>query len=151
MKVNEESTDETGIEIQVPVKSLDCYMFDNAITKQLRYFNPLPNINSKYVKESIETNKPKVMFAGKNYQIINSYDENFVVMGNVAYPFSTSSINNPTYSDAISNVLDSNLKVVLFAEIGDVIPSASRESLDMREKTVNWIGESIKHITIKPS
>ena len=146
MKVNEESTDETGIEIQVPVKSLDCYMFDNAITKQLRYFNPLPNINSKYVKESIETNKPKVMFAGKNYQIINSYDENFVVMGNVAYPFSTSSINNPTYSDAISNVLDSNLKVVLFAEIGDVIPSASRESLDMREKTVNWIGESITNI-----
>jgi hypothetical protein len=147
MKVNEESTEETGIEIQVPVKSLDCYMFDNAITKHLRYFNPLPNINSKYVKESIETNKPVVMFDGSKYQIIKSYDDNYVVMGNVAYPFNTSSIDkNPAFSDAVKNVLDSHMKVVLFAEIGDVVPSASRESLDMREKTVNWIGESIINI-----
>lgn len=31
MMVDEQSTDETGVEIQVPVKSYDCYQFENAI------------------------------------------------------------------------------------------------------------------------
>jgi DNA topoisomerase VI subunit B len=38
MKVNEEPTDETGIEIQVPVKPLDCYQFENAIVEAVKIF-----------------------------------------------------------------------------------------------------------------
>lgn len=146
MKVNEEPTDETGIEIQVPVKPLDCYQFENAIVKQLRYFSPTPVLNNPVVQNSLVESKPKTVFDGTKYQIIHSYDDNYVVMGNVAYPFSTSSINSPAYTSAVNSVLDTHLKVVLFAEIGDVIPSASRESLDMREKTVNWIGNAILNI-----
>ena len=40
MMVNEEPTSETGLEIQVPVKTYECYLFENAITKELRFFNP---------------------------------------------------------------------------------------------------------------
>ena len=65
-------------------------------------------------------------------------------MGNVKYPFDSSKFeSNPSYKDAINDILENGHRIVLFANIGDVIPSASRESLDMREKTVSWIGESI--------
>ena len=144
MKVEEKPSDETGIEIQVPVKRFECYLFENAIVDQLQFFDPKPIINAKYVQENLNAKKFDVQVSGEGYNIIKSHQQNYVVMGNVKYPFDASKFeSNPLYKDAISSILEYNHRLVLFAEIGDVIPSASRESLDMREKTVNFIGESI--------
>lgn len=144
MKVEEKPSDETGIEIQVPVKRFECYLFENAIVDQLQFFDPKPIINAKYVQENLNAKKFDVQVSGEGYNIIKSNQNNYVVMGNVKYPFDASKFeSNPLYKDAISSILEYNHRLVLFAEIGDVIPSASRESLDMREKTVNFIGESI--------
>lgn len=143
MKVEEKPTTETGIEIQIPVARFDCYKFENAITKQLKFFNPKPDINLAYVQRSLEDSL-NVHIHGDGYDIINSYDTHFVVMGNVAYPFTTETFeNHPLYKDAINSLTEHSLKIVLYSKIGDVIPSASRESLDLCEKTINWIGEAL--------
>ena len=144
MKIEEKPSDETGIEIQVPVKRYDGYLFDNAIVDQLQYFDPKPIIDNKYIQANLDDKKFDVQISGKGYNIIKSHQTNFVVMGNVKYPFDSSKFeSNPLYKDAINDILEHGHRIVLFANIGDVIPSASRESLDMREKTVSWIGESI--------
>lgn len=144
MKVEEKPSNETGIEIQVPVKRFECYLFKEAIEDQLQFFDPKPIINNNHVQENLNTKKFDVQVSGEGYNIIKSNKNNYVVMGNVKYPFDASKFeSNPLYKDAISAILEYNHRLVLFAEIGDVIPSASRESLDMREKTVNFIGESI--------
>ena len=144
MKVEEKPSDETGIEIQVPVKRFECYLFENAIVDQLQFFDPKPIIDNKYVQANLNDKKFDVQISGKGYNIIKSHQSNFVVMGNVKYPFDSSKFeSNPLYKDAINDILENGHRIVLFANIGDVIPSASRESLDMREKTVSWIGESI--------
>lgn len=144
MKVEEKPSDQTGIEIQVPVKRFECYLFENAIVDQLQFFDPKPIINAKYVQENLNAKKFDVQVSGEGYNIIKSNQNNYVVMGNVKYPFDASKFeSNPLYKDAISAILEYNHRLILFAEIGDVIPSASRESLDMREKTVTFIGESI--------
>jgi hypothetical protein len=144
MKVEEQPSDETGIEIQVPVKRFECYQFENAIVDQLQFFDPKPIINAKWVQQNLDSKKFDIQISGEGYNIIKSNQQNYVVMGNVKYPFDASKFeSNPLYKDAISSILEYNHRLVLFAEIGDVIPSASRESLDMREKTVNFIGESI--------
>jgi hypothetical protein len=89
-----------------------------------------------------------VQVHGDDYDIIQSYDSNLVIMGNVAYPFSTETFkNHPQYNDAMNNLVEHSTKIVLYANIGDVIPSASRESLDLREKTVKWIGASLVRIS----
>jgi hypothetical protein len=148
MKIEEKETTETGIEIIIPVQSRDCYMFENAILKQLQFFNPKPTFNLSFIANSIDESAFKVQIAGEGFDIISSYDNNFVVMGNVAYPFDSETFSkHPHYKDAMNNIVDHSTKIVLHANIGDVIPSASRESLDLREKTVNWVGESLIRIS----
>ena len=149
MKVEEKPSNETGIEIQVPVKRFECYLFENAIVDQLQFFDPKPIINAKYIQENLNSKKFDVQISGEGYNIIKSHQQNYVVMGNVKYPFDETKFeSNPLYKDAISSILEHGHRIVLFANIGDVIPSASRESLDMREKTVNFIGESLLKVAI---
>ena len=144
MKVEEKPSSERGVEIQVPVNSYECYMFENAIVKQLQFFKPKPVVNLPHIQRDMEFSRFKVEISGNGYDIIKSYDSNFVVMGNVAYPFESETFNNhPQYQEAMRMVAEYSQKIVLYAEIGDVIPSASRESLDLREKTITWIGEAL--------
>jgi hypothetical protein len=148
MKVEEKPSDESGIEIQVPVKRFDCYLFENAIVDQLQFFDPKPIVDNKYIQANLDDKKFDVQISGKGYNIIKSHSHNYVVMGNVKYPFESSVFEkNPVYKDALNDIIEHSHKIVLFANIGDVIPSASRESLDMREKTVNWIGASILNVS----
>ena len=148
MKVEEKPSDESGIEIQVPVKRFDCYLFENAIVDQLQFFDPKPIVDNKYIQANLDGKKFDVQISGKGYNIIKSHSHNYVVMGNVKYPFESSVFEkNPVYKDALNDIIEHSHKIVLFANIGDVIPSASRESLDMREKTVNWIGASILNVS----
>ena len=148
MKIEEKETTESGIEIQIPVHDRDLYLFENAILKQLKFFNPKPKLNLPTIANSLNGSAFTVQIVGEGYDIIASYDNNFVIMGNVAYPFDTETFNkHPHYKDAMNNIVDQTTKIVLYANIGDVIPSASRESLDLREKTVNWIGESLIRVS----
>ena len=148
MMVNEEPTSETGLEIQVPVKTYECYQFENAITKELRFFDPKPVVNIPNLQSDLDNFTLKYHVEGEGYKIFkSSYEENMVVMGNVAYPFDERKLSqNVEYADAVSLLFDYSVKIVLFANIGDVIPSASRESLEMREKTVTWLGNKLNDV-----
>lgn len=149
MLVDEQPTDETGVEIQVPVKLYDCYQFENAILKELRFFDPKPIVNLPNLKSGLENFTLNSTIEGDGYKIFkSSYEQNMVVMGNVAYPFDERKIKQiPEYADAIDLLIfDYSIKIVLYANIGDVIPSASRESLEMREKTVSWIGNKLNEV-----
>ena len=144
-KVCEEPSDETGVEIQLAVDYSDVFRFENAIAKQLKFFNPKPNVDNTHIKSQWNQTLSTVV-SKPDYRIVNN-SEHLVIMGNVAYPFTHDSVKKPEIQKELEALLRySSTGVHLFANIGDVVPSASRESLDMREKTTKWIQDKIVQI-----
>jgi len=65
-----------------------------------------------------------------------------VVMGNIVYPISTESFDYGSLEYTVANS-----PIIIYADIGDVRMSASREGLSMTPATVEWLTKKFKAIT----
>ena len=148
-KIGEEDTDEeNGIEIVVPVNDSDCAEFETKSKDLFKWFKVTPTIKGC---TQFEYNK-SFLFKGKGWSWLQtdsdrySRGESILVMGNIGYPidpYSLGDIDDDTDEEGrIGQMLCDNL--VLHMDIGDVEISASREKLQYTDYTKKNIKDKLK-------
>jgi hypothetical protein len=139
--MNEEATTEpNGVEISFAVKPNDFNTFRYEAEKVYNYFKVQPKIVGKAVTFTKETFE----YTGKNWGLTKDDENNnhYAIMGNVAYPISLSS------AGAYHRVLDTfGLRV--YANIGDIEMTASRESLEYTDRTKAFIKACVEEAAKK--
>lgn len=141
-KISEEPTSETGLAIDVVVKTIDLQAFRDVAGSFLCEFDPKPIVlNDDRVMQAFQTKRDDSIILKSDYYEITSkwYPSSSVVrMGNVSYPFKLPDLQLSS-QDAKKLDCFQHLQVKLFAPIGSVVPSASRESLEMDDQTKPYI------------
>lgn len=136
-KIGEENTnEENGIEIVVPVRESDVQEFSDKAKDLFKFYKVRPIVKGVPKFDYGDSN---ALFSGDTwtwYDCTNDrYNRNnhaIVVMGNIGYPISQYDL-NLNYDDKISHLLTENL--VLNVPIGDLEISASREKLQFTDYT----------------
>jgi hypothetical protein len=133
-KLSEEATEESnGIEIIVPVKVKDVADFQRKAVATAQYFKVKPTFEGLTSEPVWDVDEAKI--EGDGWKFMGGSGEALCIMGEIAYP-----INQYAIDDLLKweeGLLDSNLH--LFLNIGDVQVTASREALQMSEKTIKAI------------
>lgn len=129
-----ECGDETGLTIEIPVRSRDITDFHTKAKSLFQFFVPQPKINTEL--------DPVPIVSHSSSGVVTEYD-NFsfdwkVVMGCIAYPIQLSQISIPYCFQ--------NTQGVIFVEVGALSFSASREALKYDENTKRSIEASFKNI-----
>ena len=145
----EDSNEERGIEIIVPVKSDDHDEFRNEAYNLFRYFKVKPIV--KGVAE-FKYDEQDILFSGDDWSWSDGKTDRYdrgkavAVMGNIGYPLDEHSINIPRDDDhvGLSTLLCENL--TLNVDIGDVEISASRENLQYTDYTRKQIIKKLKKV-----
>ena len=148
-KIAEEATSETGLAIDIVIKTIDLSQFRDVAGSFLAEFNPQPIVkNDDRVVNMLQREVEKSFIINTEEYAIHNWGSNqksCVRMGNVNYPFHIDDLG--LSGDEYKSVeCFRNLKVKLYAPIGSVVPSASRESLEMNAKTKQFIFDALKGI-----
>lgn len=139
-KISEEDTDEpNGVLVLVPVKTNDIYSFQKKVLSTVQYFKATPVIEGLGYDPDFQQREAKI--EGDGWKFFGS-GSSVCLMGEIAYPIDTYSINGLESWER--NLLDSGLQIA--ANIGDVQVTASREALQMSEKTVKAIRAKLVEI-----
>lgn len=146
--VNEEESDEqSGLLITIPVKTGDRYNFCKEAENIYKYFHVKPNISGSSSYDSTEV---KYIYEGSNWKIRDNSNISGIqiIMGNIAYPVIFSSLNG--LSESIKAIFrQNNINIDIFANIGDVSITPSREQLQYDELTNNFIKDQYNNIIIE--
>jgi len=140
----EPSSEPSGIEITVNVKTGDFGAFHDRAFEVLRYFTPKPIIhNDNHLQSRIDNHDSTPILSGENWIITKNQQGGYasrlrVIMGNVVYPIN---INNLGLGKLMEDYLYSfrYMEILLKAPIGAVKNSASREALEYNRKTNSWL------------
>lgn len=142
-------TDETGLSVHININSaVDFSNFRTNSVSFFKNFNPIPKfLGDTTIANQIESARlVNPILEGGNWKMYRReyYGEGdlSVLMGNVLYPASLDSLDYETRK----YIQNSRSHIVLTANIGDVKPSASRENLEMDNKTKDFIMKSISNI-----
>jgi hypothetical protein len=137
-KLNVEDTDEeNGIEIVVPIDEDDAEEFKNKAYDLFKWFKVRPIVKGV---EEFKYDDKEVLFSGDGWKWLNSQGERsyynrsgdaMAVMGNIGYPLDSYALN--LQNTKLSELLHDNL--VLEVPIGDLEISASREKLQYTDFT----------------
>lgn len=128
----DDTTEENGVEISIPVKQEDISSFEEKASTLFRHFKVKPLVNGEQAEEDI-----KYIFEGSNWKWSNDSEESVVVMGSIAYPIDVYSLSlneNDEGEDQIDSLIRSG-NLTLQVEIGDLDIAASREKLQYTERT----------------
>jgi len=138
------NTDEAdGIKVSIVISDNDIYRFQREAENVYRYFDVKPN----FISEKIDYALPVKVLEGDNWYF-DERGENVIIMGQIAYPIDHSQIIIPgdKTSEKNSNFLYNSDGLRIFANIGDVDITPSRESLSYSKQTkinINKILSSI--------
>jgi hypothetical protein len=138
----EPTTEEDGLEIQIPVNQVDIKEFQNRAIRFFRHWEVMP------IFEGVPMDiKPfEKHYEGTNWHLVKIEDqyntpEPVLLMGDIAYEINVSALKWGTTKiedvSAVKRIFQKGF--VLKAKIGDVDVSASRESLQYTEKTIKTI------------
>jgi hypothetical protein len=132
----EKTTESNGVEIQIPVKQGDSDKFIIAAKEVYRWFSVKPEIVGAAISFDAET---EPLIKGQDWKLTAtsldhySSEKSFVVMGGVAYPIRSSSVQNGFFDDLLRAGL------IIQTKIGEVDFTPSREDLDYNERTVAFL------------
>lgn len=135
LMAEEETSDDNGIEVLVPVNNRDINSFEQRARKALRFFKTKPEFNIPVKFEDGE-----VLFSGTNWKIIKvkNYSDFFkvyAVQGNVGYLLNQHSF-NIDLPESVTNVLNGGqFRIEVEFDIGELDVAASREGLSYDERT----------------
>jgi hypothetical protein len=137
-KLAEEPTDETGIEIQIPVQVGDVDYFRNKAQDLFKYFNPRPDINCTLPVRTYSVQ-------GTGWAIRTGTDEDrqrgpVAIMGTIGYPIKTERLDR--LPEKVKSLL--NTSIDMFFPIGAVSIAASREDLEYTDKTMKAIQTTLE-------
>lgn len=151
--VSTSDTDQpNGLEIAVPVAAGDAYKFLGVAQKALEWFPTTPTTHG-FALEPVDWETE--LDLGGMRKNGDKYGSGTVVMGNVAYALNMNILSkHTTFSRGVAS-LGKSARFVLFAEIGELTISASREELNYTEITIHRLinkleavhTEFVAHIT----
>lgn len=133
--------EENGTEVSIEVNSSDINTFVSEARELFRFWEPAPIVkgNPDYVPIANEWHLKndswgfrKAKYGGVSY----------VVMGGVPYQLNSRDI--PNLTNVHSSLIDKAL--VIFAKIGDVDVSASREQVSYTNKTIKFVKDKLAQI-----
>lgn len=145
------STNDSGLEVKINVNSNDISEFVNKASLIYLWFKTKPIIKGSNVYVPLEN---KYIFSGKNYGVksvadssyYGSYNNSYIVMGNVAYPITVDELKRAKFNDFELKIVGCGLHI--FVELGEVEPTPSRESLSYTEDTIKLIKKVIAEIAL---
>ena len=127
----QETTEDNGLKISIEVQT-DISEWHNKAKKVLQEFNPLPKCNLDI------TSDKNVLYQHNNFDIRQrnySQERMYIKQGNILYPLNI---------DKCSiKPLNFNGTLVLYANIGDIEFTASRESISYTKNTIDNISKII--------
>ena len=135
----EDTDEENGIEIIVPVKEEDESEFSTKAEDLFKWYNVRPIIKGR---NQFEYDDAETLFSGDGWRWLNkkrerhhyrSNNDAMVVMGNIGYPIDYYALNADKDQEGLREMLCENL--VLEMPIGDLEISASREKLQYTDFT----------------
>ena len=144
-KISEsETTEESGIEIVIPVNISDISSFEREIIKAVKYFKVKPNVVN--ISNLAFQSDQKQLISGSGWVIYEEqngqYDNRAVaIMGNIGYPINIQTLTNSNYG---ANALTTPI-CIEFA-IGELSISANREELEYNDTTKKTILNRVKKI-----
>lgn len=124
--LHEEPSEETGVQIQIPIKPKDIYEFTNKAANLYQYFEPRPSVN---VQLPQKPNSHKLA-CGEIYE--NETGTWVAIMGCIAYRIEADQL---TDIQGFDPVLFENIGGALYFKIGEVQINASREALKYNDGT----------------
>jgi len=143
----EDTEEENGIEIVVPVRDDDVEEFASKAKDLFKHFKVRPIV--KGVAEFDYEDK-NILFSGETWEWREASADRWnrnnwatVVMGNIGYPVHDGDL-NLNYDDKLSNLVTENL--ILKVPIGDVEISASREKLQFTDHTRKKLKEHLSKV-----
>lgn len=129
----ENTSDENGVTLKIPVKQSDCEDFNTAIWKAFRFFDVKPIVTgAKIVWEN------KANFEGTFWKSYTSLNQSFAVMGGVAYPIDTYKLKYEN-QDIVRKA-----GLVINFNIGELDITPSREALMYHDWVVEALNEKIE-------
>jgi len=131
----ENTQDENGVEIQIPVKQSDMGEFTEAIWKAFRFFDTKPTISGGSVDWT-----DKCDFEGSFWKSYTSLNQSYAVMGGVVYPIDTYKIASEHY-----DIIRKAGLVIKFA-IGELDVTPSREALMYHDWVVQALNDKITQV-----
>ena len=137
-----DSTEESGLEIEVPISDEYLNAIENEIKYQLKFFKVKPNI----INADIEWLNIEADIKGKDWIITKkNLDNSYVVQGQIAYPIDVYAIRDYiSKEDAYEIQYTFSSNIIFFAEIGDVNIAPSREALTYDKRTIEYLIERAK-------
>ena len=135
-KIYEEATDEcNGVEISFPVKESDVDKFVNAVNRELKFFEPYPNVNNEnctpFVKENISDEGDGWFIERYTYGRPSLY----FIIGNVQYR-----VDSEYYNKFWNGTM------FITCEVGSLSLAASRETLAYTNTTKKIITDKLDAI-----
>jgi hypothetical protein len=171
VKMATEDSNETGMEIRIPVQREDIPVFKREAARTLHWFLPQPRCEGvKYpaVKQTgIFLEEARTLLLNKAPSSEWSYHSNtswLVVMGNVAYPFPVEGfikkLEEEEEEKKEAGSLKKDLTVsgkflltrgagILFLDIGEVTPHPSREALVLDAATKANLTKRVRDLVVK--
>jgi hypothetical protein len=140
--LSEQSTDEpNGLKVSFATDSSDTFAFKHEAGNVWKYFVTTPNTN---IDIEIDSQGDAVM-SGDDWKICNKanrgYAKNEVIMGQIAYELDADQFDGEVY-----DLLWRGYGLIIYANIGDVDITPSRESLSYNSRTKEFVHNKIKSI-----
>lgn len=142
-----ESTEPTGVEIKLSVKSQDYSKFKNEVQEQLKFFKVKPRIENgtcSYIEQGgvtiLETQDAKLVDTGNSYYRKAPY----IIQGNVGYPLAIDNLKDTMPEHFKFFESNNGLYIELNFEIGQIGVTASREGVEYNAQTLTNIDAKMK-------
>lgn len=133
--------EENGTEVSIEVNSSDISTFVNEAQELFRFWKPTPIIKGSPYYEAI-VNEWHLKNDSWGFRKQKYGSVSYIVMGGVPYILNSRDI--PHLTSLHQKLIDKQL--VIFAEIGDVDVSASREQVSYSKKTIEFVKNKLAQI-----
>jgi hypothetical protein len=143
----EDTADENGVTVSVPVDTKDFQAFRSAVAEQLRFFKVKPKIVNDGSFQFWEPTKDNVLEID-NVTLNKSYNGLFVVQGGVGYPLARSHELSGKISDKAYRIVDGFEDVggKIEVPIGQIEVIASREGISYTARTYKAISDILEKV-----
>lgn len=142
VKLSDEQTGEAdGIEIKIAVNTKDVNSFKEKARNLFKYFNVRPNCSAISYEEEKKVLEGTGWYIPENNRYGYDNRKAIIVMGNIPYPLNKDLLIGKLEGDKRRQKVKSLLEthIVMKARIGNLSISASRESLEYTDQTVENI------------
>ena len=136
----EETDEENGFEVHVPVKAADIYTFKSTAARVFEFFPVMPKLNEQLDIQEHADPVLVINVDGINCELYTSQDETMIMQGPIGYPVDVSAIVDDLGYDARSKVrtfLQKGWRIM--APVGTFEITASREGLSYDKETIQRI------------